>query len=104
MLSAYFETFHLSSEWNPVKQWRRIALQERPSRVHDGSVGDRNKVANFTVQYCTEMLNSAGGAPKHFQQACSECPRAIENALRHRGHNLSSIVEVVARELSSSSR
>jgi hypothetical protein len=100
MLVDYFKSLHLKSDWTPVDKWRETGLEEGPAKVREVTEPDWNKIANFVVQYCRELL-TAVGIPEPFPSACSECRRAIAQALRHRDQNLSSIVETAARELQS---
>jgi hypothetical protein len=86
-----------------VKQCCNIGLGAGPSRVQEVHEGDSNKVANFIIKYCTEVL-IAGGVSESFQHACSECRRTIEKALLHRDRFLLPTVVAVPRDLCSANR
>jgi hypothetical protein len=100
LLIGYFEFIHLDSRWNPVDKWRDIGLEEGPAKAREVSETDWNKIANFLIQYCTELL-TAVGIPEPFPDACGECRSAIEQTMRHRDQNLSSIVQAAALSLHS---
>jgi hypothetical protein len=101
MLIDYFDSLNLNPEWNLVDTWRDIFLEEGPAKVQEVREPPWNKIANFIIRYCTELL-SAGGICKPFRRACRECRSAIETALRHRDPNLSFMVADATRKLHSS--
>jgi serine/threonine protein kinase len=97
-LIDYFESLVLKSCWNPTDKWHDLGLEERPGRIREVAEIDWNKIANFIIQYCHELLD-ASRVPESLRGVCTHCLAAIAETLSRSDQNLSSIVEAAAREL-----